>query len=73
MLEAPTIVAMDRADWKAVKAIYAEGLATGLAAFMTTPPLWRDWDRQALAIGRLVARSGNDIVGWAALAGVADT
>ena len=73
MTDAPTIVPMNRADWKAVKAIYAEGLATGLAAFLATPPLWRDWDRQTLAIGRLVARSGDTIVGWASLKAAADT
>ncbi len=64
---------MDRADWKAVKAIYGEGLATGLAAFMTTPPLWQVFDKQALEFGRLVARGPDGVVGWATLKAVADS
>lgn len=64
---------MQPADWSAVRAIYAEGLATGLAAFVRQPPLWKDWDAGHLALGRAVARDGRDIVGWAALAPVADS
>ncbi len=59
-------------DWSAVRAIYAEGLATGIAAFMLNPPVWKDWDAGHLACGRLVARDGGAIVGWAALAPVPD-
>ena len=33
-----TIAEMRRRDWSQVRAIYGEGLATGLAAFMTAPP-----------------------------------
>lgn len=70
----PTIGDMQRADWKEVRDLYAEGLATGLAAFITDPPHWEDWDAGHLHIGRLVARSAdNAVVGWAALAPVPDT
>jgi L-amino acid N-acyltransferase YncA len=69
---------MQRDDWETVRAIYREGLATGLAAFMLNPPSWKAWDSGHLTIGRLVARTGDDggdgtIAGWAALAPVPDT
>lgn len=69
-----TIETMQRDDWKQVRAIYSEGLAKGLAAFMTTPPKWGAWNVGHLDIGRLVAR-GEDrtILGFAALSPVPDT
>lgn len=65
---------MTREDWAAVRAIYAQGLATGLAAFALTPPSWSNWDKAHFSFGRLVA--GNDegqVLGWAALSAVPDT
>ena len=67
------IEAMQAADWRDVSAIYAEGLATGVAAFMSKPPLWRDWNRQHLDWARLVARASGSVLGWAALRTVADS
>ncbi|MGI9423620.1 MAG: GNAT family N-acetyltransferase [Hyphomicrobiaceae bacterium] len=65
---------MQRGDWRQVRAIYAEGLATGLAAFLKDPPMWRDWDASHLLLGRIVARQDDGaILGWAALAPVPDT
>jgi phosphinothricin acetyltransferase len=65
---------MRKRDWAQVKAIYREGLATGLAAFMLEPPTWKDWDSGHLTVGRLVALSDSrEIVGWSALARVPDT
>lgn len=65
---------MQEHDWPAVRAIYREGLATGLAAFVSEPPGWRSWHRDHLAIGRLVARDDDGAVaGWAALAPAPDT
>ena len=71
---------MQRQDWSRVRAIYGEGLATGLAAFQTDPPRWADWNAGHLAAARLVARtpeSGNagesTVIGWSALAPVPDT
>lgn len=70
----PSIDEMRREDWKKVRDLYAEGLATGLAAFMTDPPRWDDWDEGHLDIGRLVSRAADGtVVGWAALAPVPDT
>ena len=63
---------MQPLDWSQVRTIFAEGLATGLAAFMLTPPLWKDWDARHFAFGRLVARRGDALLGWAALAAVPD-
>lgn len=68
-----TIDAMQPSDWAAVQSIYREGLATGLAAFMLTPLIWKDWDAGHLKVGRQVARRSGDILGWSALAPVADT
>lgn len=63
-----------REDWKEVKAILADGLATGLAAFRLTPPLWRDWDAGHLTLGRIAARANDGrMAGWAALSPVPDT
>ncbi|MEM9360836.1 MAG: hypothetical protein AAGB04_32090 [Pseudomonadota bacterium] len=67
---------MQPSDWRSVRKIYAEGLATGVAAFMKTPPIWRDWNAGHLSIGRFVARKNckdGPIVGWAALSPVPDT
>ncbi len=69
-----TVDEMQRSDWAEVRKIYAEGLATGLAAFTSTPPRWKEWDTGHLALGRLVARTDTGALsGWAALAPVPDT
>src|SRR4051812_2744128 len=65
---APVVVdAMVPADWPNVSAIYLEGIRTGNATFETLAPTWEQWDRMHLALGRLVARRGRAIAGWAAL------
>lgn len=61
------IAAMTPADWPRVREIYQEGIATGQATFATEPPAWEQWDSGHLPIGRLVARRGDLILGWAAL------
>jgi phosphinothricin acetyltransferase len=68
-----TIEPMQPGDWREVRGIYAEGLATGLASFMRKPPLWKAWDAGQLPFGRLVARAEGTVLGWAALRSVADT
>lgn len=69
----PTIEEMQRSDWSQVRAIYGEGLATGLAAFMLTPPRWPAWDAGHLSLGRTVARGADGaVLGWSALAPVPD-
>lgn len=57
-------------DWEDVRTIYAEGIATGQATFETETPSWEAWDASHLPCGRLVARQGETIVGWAAFSPV---
>lgn len=60
-----------RADnWERVRAIYLEGIATGDATFETEAPSFEAWDAAHLKSCRLVARSGEDVAGWAALSPV---
>lgn len=58
---------MKPSDWEQVKSIYLEGIKTGLATFQTEAPSWGNWDKGHLSSCRLVARSGSEILGWAAL------
>ena len=60
---------MTPGDWPAVRAIYEEGLATGLASFENAAPSWEQWNRARLPHSRLVARE-NAVLGWAALSPV---
>jgi len=63
---------MKAGDWEQVRAIYLEGIATGMATFETDAPAWEKWDAGHLRKMRLVARDGNEILGWAALSPVSD-
>ena len=65
-----TIEAMAETDAAAVLAIYADGLATGLATFETAVPPWDIWQQKHHASCRLVARSNAGVMGWAALSPV---
>jgi phosphinothricin acetyltransferase len=58
---------MKPSDWEQVKTIYLEGIKTGIATFQTDAPAWENWDKGHLNVCRLVARSGNNVLGWAAL------
>ena len=59
---------MTPADWPAVRRIYAQGIATGLATLERQAPDWDHFDRSHRAEGRIVARSGDGaVVGWVAL------
>ena len=64
------VTEMQPDDWRAVRDIYAEGIATGNATFEAEPPSWEKWDAGHLQACRLVARSGTDVLGWVALSGV---
>jgi L-amino acid N-acyltransferase YncA len=64
------IDAMKADDWPQVRAIYAEGIATGQATFETEEGTWPQWDANHLPCCRMVARRGDAILGWAALAPV---
>lgn len=53
-------------DWPAVRTIFVEGIATGLATFETEPPSWPEWDRAHTPDHRLVAHHEGEVLGWAA-------
>lgn len=61
---------MKRADLKEVLRIYSEGIASGNATFETSAPGEEEWDKIHLSNCRLVARSGEAVIGWAALSPV---
>lgn len=65
-----SIGTLTRSDWDAVHSIYLQGIATGEATFETDVPTFDEWDSSHLPGCRLVARRGEEIVGWAALSPV---
>lgn len=70
MVQPHTITPMRETDWPAVRAIYQEGIATGQATFETAAPEWEVWDAGHRPDCRLVARQGEQVIGWAALSPV---
>jgi L-amino acid N-acyltransferase YncA len=61
---------MTEADWPSVRDIFLQGIATGIATFETSAPSWSEWNARHLPACRLVARSGVEVLGWAALSPV---
>lgn len=61
---------MKQTDLKDVLKIYSEGIASGYATFETSAPGEEEWDKMHLSNCRLVARAGEEIIGWAALSPV---
>lgn len=57
-------------NWPSVREIYSEGIATGNATFETELPDWEKWDSGHRKDCRLIARQGEQILGWAALSPV---
>ena len=53
-----------------VREIYGEGIATGQATFETQLPDWEKWDSSHRQDCRLIARQGDQVLGWAALSPV---
>ena len=62
-----SIQALSPSDWPVVRAIYAEGIATGDATFERNAPEWDAWNTAHIDRCRLIARVEKDIAGWAAL------
>ncbi len=58
------------ADWPQVRAIYLQGIATGLATFETTAPDWERWNAAHHPFARLAARADGRLLGWVALSPV---
>jgi len=54
-------------DYPAVAAIFAEGIATGLATFETEVPSWQEWDAEHVPEHRFVAELDGEIAGWVAI------
>ena len=65
-----TIEPLSDHHWDTVRSIYLHGITTGKATFQQTAPDWTEWDAGHLQTCRLVARSDQEIVGWAALSPV---
>jgi L-amino acid N-acyltransferase YncA len=63
---------LEAADWPAVAAIYAEGIATGDATFETEVPGWEAWNAAHPHRHRIVAEAAGEVVGWAALSPVSE-
>jgi phosphinothricin acetyltransferase len=57
-------------DWPMVRAIFAQGIASGHATFETEPPSWDHWTAAHLQHSRFVARLDDQVVGWIALSRV---
>lgn len=62
-----TLRALVEEDWPRVRAIYAEGIASGDATFETEAPEWHEWHASRLAVARIVAEQGGSVIGFAAL------
>jgi L-amino acid N-acyltransferase YncA len=58
---------MQEADWPSVRVIYLDGIATRLATYETQAPDWQTWNANHRPDCRLVARSDDQVLGWAAL------
>lgn len=58
---------MKENDWEQVSSIYLSGIKTGKATFQADVPAWQEWDTSHSTFCRLVARSGETVLGWAAL------
>lgn len=57
-------------DWERVRAIYADGIATGQATFETEVPTRDEWYRKHHEHSRLVGEREGIVVGWGALSPV---
>lgn len=58
---------MKESDLPQASAIYLSGIRTGLATFQRDVPEWEEWNDGHSELCRLVARSEDGILGWAAL------
>jgi phosphinothricin acetyltransferase len=61
---------MKSSDWEQVRSIYLEGVHEGNSTFETEAPSWEAWDDAHHQSPRLVMRSADKILGWAALSPV---
>ncbi|MGW5051450.1 helix-turn-helix domain-containing GNAT family N-acetyltransferase [Actinokineospora sp. NPDC004072] len=67
-----TVRALEPRDWTAVRRIYGEGIATGIATFDTTVPSRATLDAKWLPGHRWVAEIDGEVVGWTAASPVSN-
>jgi phosphinothricin acetyltransferase len=65
-----TVEEMKTEDWPQVAGLFYDGIKTGTATFLTSVPTFEEWDREQCDSCRLVAKCGDTILGWAAIAPV---
>ena len=65
-----SIEEMTSADWPQVREIYLEGIASGDATFEAAAPEWEEWDAGHIKRPRLIARHGENVLGWVAISPV---
>ena len=65
-----TVRGLETGDWPAVRRIYGEGIATGIATFETAVPSKAALDAKWLPEHRWVAELDGQVVGWTAAAPV---
>jgi L-amino acid N-acyltransferase YncA len=67
------ILGMQSLHWDAVSRIYQAGIDTGHATFANSPPSgWQEWATSHLNDFSLVALSGEQVLGWTAIASVSE-
>ncbi|MEU8413793.1 GNAT family N-acetyltransferase [Amycolatopsis japonica] len=67
-----SVRALKTADWTAVRRIYAEGIATGVATFETEVPSRKALDAKWLPGHRWVAETDGEVAGWTAVTPVSE-
>ncbi|OLZ45979.1 helix-turn-helix domain-containing GNAT family N-acetyltransferase [Amycolatopsis keratiniphila] len=67
-----SVRALESADWTAVRRIYAEGIATGVATFETEVPSRKALDAKWLPGHRWVAETDGEVAGWTAVTPVSE-
>jgi len=63
---------MNEESWEAVQQIYNAGIATRNATFQTEAPEYEAWDQAHRKDCRLIAKTDNQVAGWAALSNVSN-
>ena len=66
------IVPMREGDWQAVSQIYQEGIDTLIATFADCVPSYEEWDAAHHARCRLIAKQGDETVGFSALSPISN-
>lgn len=62
-----TIETLTAEDWPEARAIFEEGIASGISSLEQNAPNWEDFDRNHLTICRLAGYIDQNLAGWAAL------